>query len=318
MSLRWGIIGAGRIALGAHLPAIRAAGGSVEAIGSRDAYRADELARESGIPRAHGSYAELVSDPDIDAVYIGLPNGLHEEWCRRAAEAGKDVLCDKALVYTRAEAEKLRTLFRERDLLLAEGFMYRHHPQWSEVFTRLERGDLGDVVTIRAIFVGDSPPEDHRWDRELGRGALFDVGCYAVNVCRYLMRSEPEVIAAHAVMAEPEVDAFTRALLRFPGGVVAEVVGAFRCGFRQSVEIVGSKATLVIEKPFVPGEEPTPLTLYRGAEIVRSEARPANHFEAQIRDFHRSVQAGELQWPAEDGVAQAAVLEAVRGASEVS
>ncbi len=321
MSVRWGILGCGSIASSAIIPAIRWAGaGELLAIASRSLERAKAKAAENGAPRAYGSYDELVADRDVDAIYIGLPNGVHARWAIAAANAGKHVLCDKSLALDVDSAMAARRAFSERGLRLVEGFMYRHHPQWTLVRNLLESGVIGPVRHVRAWFRATlDDPNDHRWSKTLGGGALFDVTCYAINAVRLVSRAEPVRARAIARFREDGVDESTDALLELPGGVTASVHGSLRAPFEQGVVVSGERGRIVVERPFVPEWDPVEVVVETGATRQKTVHRVggANHFLHMIEHATRCFRdSGALLFPAEDGVANvtacAMVLEAAR------
>lgn len=319
-AVRWGILGCGSIATSAIIPAIRWAGGSdLLAIASRSLDRAKQKCAEVGAPRAYGSYEELVRDREIDAIYIGLPNGEHTRWAIAAAEAGKHVLCDKSLALDNASAIAARRAFSERGLRLVEGFMYRHHPQWTLVRSLLDGGTIGRVRHVRAVFRATlDDAKDHRWSKTLGGGALFDVTCYAINVARLVTREEPAKARAFARFTPEGVDESTDALLQFPSGAVASIHGSLRAPFEQSVVVSGEQGRIVLDRPFVPHWDPVEVVVeLRGGLRHAHRVDGANHFLHMIEHATRCFRdAGALLFPAEDGAANVAacamVLEAAR------
>lgn len=319
--VRWGILGCGSIASSAIAPAIQwSANGELLAIASRTPERAAEKAKELGAPRAYGRYEELLADPDVDAVYLGLPNGLHAHWAMHAAHAGKHVLCDKSLTLDVASARALRELFRSRDLVLVEGFMVRHHPQWTLVHSLITKDAIGPVRQVRAWFRATlDRPGDHRWSKTLGGGALFDVTCYAINVARFVIGEEPSRVLATARWASSGVDEATDALLEFPGGAVASVHGSLRAPFEQGVVIVGERGRIVLEKPFVPRWEGTEVAIHvrrEGPEVQLVGG--ANHTLHMIEHVSRCIGDRTLPlFPAEDGSANVATCAAVLEACQL-
>lgn len=311
--LRWGIIGAGRIATGALVPAIRKSGnGELVAIASRGEAKARALAAEHRAQTAHGSYEALLADPNVEAVYIGLPNGLHEQWSIAALRAGKHVLCEKALTMTTPSARRMADQARNSGRILMEAFMYRHHPQWKAVRDILRGGEIGAPVTIMATFMatlGDAG--DHRWSPEMGAGVLFDITCYGINVSRYLAGEEPDSVLAFADWKETNVDRTTLVSMRFPSGVMASAVGSFASHFAQGVVVHGTAGRLEIEKPFIPGFDPVRLRLVDKDGERAIDVPGADHFAEQVRHFTDCALAGKvLSLPGEDGVANTAACEA--------
>lgn len=313
--VRWGILGCGSIASSAIAPAIRwSEDGELLAIGSRSAERAAEKAAELGAPRSYGSYPDLLADADVDAVYLGLPNGEHARWALAAAQAGKHVLCDKSLTLDVSMALDLRDEFRARDLVLVEGFMVRHHPQWTLVRALLDKGVIGPVRHVRAWFRATlDNPEDHRWSKTLGGGALFDVTCYAVDAARLVVGEEPVRALGTARWAKSGVDEATDALLEFPSGAVASVHGSLRAPFEQGVVISGERGRIVVERPFVPRWEATAVAIYvkrEGPEVQLVAG--ANHFLHMVEHVSRCIGDRSLPlFPAEDGVANVATCSAI-------
>ena len=190
--LRWGVLSTASIAVGKVIPGMRASRRTeVLAIASRDLARAEATARSLGIPRAYGSYEELLADPDVDAVYLPLPNHLHAAWTIAAARAGKHVLCEKPLSLTAAEAQEMVDACREAGVVLMEAFMYRLHPSWQAVRDILASGRIGRLRAIDSWFsYHNVDPEDIRNIAAYGGGALYDIGCYCVNLSRMLFGTE--------------------------------------------------------------------------------------------------------------------------------
>jgi predicted dehydrogenase len=315
-NVRWGIIGCGSIATSAIAPAIHwSNNGDLVAVASRDPATARVRAEAVAAPKAHGSYDALLADPEVEAVYIGLPNGLHEEWALRAAAAGKHVLCEKSLTLSLASARRMSAAFRERGLRLVEGFMYRHHPQWESVRRHLADGAVGEVRSIVAGLAGTVKNEhDHRFSPTLGGGATFDVLCYAVDVARMLLHAEPRRVSAYATLFAPGgVDVTTSALLEFPSGVTVSAYGSLRSAPEQFVTILGTKGRLEVERPFIPDWSNLQVRLLRpddGQHILAVGA--ANHFLHEVEHFASLVrEPGRPTYPAEDGVANVTVCEAI-------
>jgi D-xylose 1-dehydrogenase (NADP+, D-xylono-1,5-lactone-forming) len=317
-AVRWGILSTANIneKVLAGLDGSPAA--HVVAVGSRSRERAEQFASRHDIPRAHGSYEELLADSDVEAVYIPLPNGLHVEWTLASLAAGKHVLCEKPLSPRAEEVERCFDAAEQAGLVLSEGFMWRHHPQ-AERLTELVRGGaIGELRLVRAAFsfMLDRFP-DVRWDAGLDGGALLDVGCYCVSGARLLAGTEPERVHGEAVMAESGVDARFAGTLRFPGDVLA----SFDCGLdlppRDELEAIGSEGSLFLDDPWhsvAPGIE------LRGADGSREliEVERANPYRLELEDVSAAIR-GE-RWPRlgrADAVGQARALEALlRSASE--
>src|SRR3954447_13087611 len=185
-NVRWGVLSTANIGRRAVLPAIqRSRNGELVAVASRDADKARAFAADLGIPRAYASYEQLLADPEIEAVYIPLPNSMHREWTIKAAQAGKHILCEKPLGLNAAECAEMDAAARQNGVLLMEAFMYRFHPQTERVIQLIRQGAIGHPRLIHAAFTFRlSNPANIRLQSDLGGGSLMDVGCYCVNVSR--------------------------------------------------------------------------------------------------------------------------------------
>ncbi len=216
-SLNWGILGCARIARRGLIPGIAASkSGSLVALASRDLATARAWAREFNIPTAYGSYQEVLDDPAIEAVYIPFPNELHKPWVLAAADAGKQVLCEKPLALDAGEAGTLVEHCRKRGVLLMEAFMWRHQPRTLELLELVQSGAIGELRLIRSSFSFPIGPGDWRLDPARGGGSLFDVGCYGVNMARLFAASEPVRASAMAHQGDTGVDLSLTAQLEFP------------------------------------------------------------------------------------------------------
>jgi len=268
-SLRWGVLSTADIARRKVIPGLRkAARCSVVAIASRDGARARVVADELDIPAAYGSYEALLAADDIDAVYIPLPNHLHAQWTIAAARAGKHVLCEKPLAMTSAEAAGMVDVCEREGVRLMEAFMYRLHPSWVAVRDLVASGRIGRLIAVDSWFsYFNDDPTNIRNIAAFGGGALFDIGCYSVNLSRMLFDGEPVRVDARLVR-DPKtgVDVLTSAILAFDAGFAT-----FTCSTRaepdQRVDIYGSDGRLRVHIPFnVPPDRPTEVTLTAGGD----------------------------------------------------
>jgi len=222
----------------------------VVAVASRNAGRADAYAAEHGIATAHGSYEALLADPDVEAVYISLPNGMHHEWTMHALAAGKHVLCEKPYTRHPHEAEEAFDAADAAGLVLAEAFMYRHHPQTARVARLVADGAIGRLCAVKATFTFPLRDlSDVRALPELDGGALMDVGCYCVSGIR-LLAGEPEHVRGEQVTGTTGIDMAFHGTLRCAGDVVGQFEATFRSPQRQSLEAVGEDGVLVVEAPW--------------------------------------------------------------------
>ncbi|MDP9002545.1 MAG: Gfo/Idh/MocA family oxidoreductase [Myxococcota bacterium] len=317
----WGIMGCGWIATEAFAPAVQwSENGRLVAVASRDRDVAMAKARQTGAERGYAPYEAMLRDPEVDAVYIGLPNGMHEEWAIRCAEAGKHVLCEKSLTMTRASARRMAEAFTRRGLRLVEAFMYRHHPQWAVVQSLLDERAIGRPHIVRASFCNRfDQPGNHRWSATMGGGVLWDLTCYCVNAVRYVTGSEPVRAVAFGESRTPDgVDASTQASLRLAGGVVASVTASFMGGRDQGLIVVGDEGTIEVVRPFLPGWEPTEVVLRRTGQVTDErhfEVGGANQFLHQVEHFASLVlDPSRAPWPAENGVRNVAACEGIEKA----
>lgn len=323
MSLRWGILGCARISRRGLIPGIRdSRTGTLAALGSRDPELASKWADEFGIPRAYGRYEDVLADPEIDAVYIPLPNELHAPWVTAAADAGKNVLCEKPLALDAAEARRMAEHCRLRGVLLMEAFMWRHQPRSLELRAKVAGGAIGELRLVRCSFSFPIEPGDWRLDSSRGGGALWDVGCYGVNTARFFAGQEPETIEGLARFGPSGVDMTLAAALRFPRGVVASIDCSFEQPFRCVYELVGTKGVIEVPDAYLPPADGSPLARLRrigsgsdadaasdATEVLKFEER--NQYAAMVDAFAASVKAGRLVDPAEDGEAGMRVLDAI-------
>jgi D-xylose 1-dehydrogenase (NADP+, D-xylono-1,5-lactone-forming) len=315
--LRLGLLSTARINSEILAGASTADGVAVVAIASRDGARAEAYAREHGLARAHGSYEALLDDPDVDAIYIPLPNGLHHEWSLRALAAGKHVLAEKPYSRRPGEVEEAFGLAEESGLVLMEAFMYRHHPQTGRVTELVAGGALGRLRAIRATFTFRlERAEDPRLLPELEGGSLMDVGCYCVSGSR-LLAGEPVSVHGEAVWGETGVDLAFHGTLRFEDDVVAQIDSSFTLPRFQRLEALGDDGSLLVESPWRP-DWGGALLLTRGQETTRIEAPAAEMFQLELENFAAAI-AGEAPplLGGADALGQARAIEALyRSAAE--
>jgi predicted dehydrogenase len=252
--VRWGIIGTANIARAVFLPGLRQAGGDASAVAGRDAARAAQFARDNGIERSIEGYQNLIDDPDIDALYIPLPNALHAEWTIRALEAGKPVLCEKPLCGTLADTERVLAAAHRTGTLLWEAFSFPFHAQFERVKALVADGAIGELMEIKSNFhFSMSRPDNIRLSRDLQGGALLDVGCYPVRLGAGLFGPTVESRWAHARWGGQDVDVDTWAVVDYPGGRRL----LLSCGFGRSYDtfttLEGTGGQIHLTNPFHPG-----------------------------------------------------------------
>lgn len=292
-ALRWGLLGTARINR-AVIPALRASPRCrLLGVASRSAERAADYAREWGIERVFPSYDAMLGDPDIEAVYIPLPNALHKEWTIRAARAGKHVLCEKPLALTVEDCDAVAVAAREGGVAVAEAFMYRHHPQTAQVREIVASGALGPLRLVRGSFSFTlTRPGDVRLDPSLGGGSLWDVGCYPLGFARTVLGREPTEAFGWQHTGPTGVDLTFAAQLRFPGDMFVQFDCSFELPLRSEMEIVGAEATLTVLQPFKPGAEAS-LLLRRGDRIETIGVDQADLYGGEVEDLAAAALDGK-------------------------
>jgi predicted dehydrogenase len=292
MKLRWGILGTARINRALATPLRASDRNELLAVASRSLDRAEAEARKWGVPRAFGSYEALLADPAIDVVYVPLPNGLHAEWTERAARAGKHVLCEKPLVLTLQEADRVATVARETGVVIAEAFMYRHHPQTAKVRELVAGGAIGVPRLVRGAFTFDlTRDNDVRLDPAQGGGSLWDVGCYPVSYARFVLGEEPVEAFGWQVTGKTGIDETFVGQLRFPSGALAAFDCGFRAPLRTHLEVVGSEGTLTVPQPFKPGLTEQ-VVLRRGDVSETIEVSGQELYLGEVEDMADAIQHG--------------------------
>jgi predicted dehydrogenase len=298
--VRWGVLGASKFALNVSLPGMKkGALTQLRAIASRDLAKAKAAADALGIPKAYGSYEELLADPEIEAIYNPLPNHLHVEWTARAARAGKHVLCEKPIALDAAQAQTLAAAQKETGKLISEAFMVRSHPQWHQAKAWIDGGRIGDLVSVQIAFsYFNRDAGNIRNRKDVGGGALYDVGCYAVNTSRYLFGREPKRAIA-LCERDPDfgTDRLTSGMLDFGGAHLT-----FTCGTQvvpyQRVNAFGTKGRIEIQIPFnAPPDQPCKTFLDDGSKLGDASALlttfpVVDQYSLQSEAFSRAVRAG--------------------------
>jgi predicted dehydrogenase len=312
--VRWGILSTARINAMLVPPLHESPLSEVVAAASRSQERADVYARDWSIPRAHGSYEALLDDPDVEAVYISLPNGPHVEWSIRCLDAGKHVLCEKPLTRHPEDVTRAFDAADRAGRLLMEAFMWRHHPQTQRLLELIRGGAIGELRLVRAWFSFTIGDVNVRLEPELDGGALMDVGCYCVSGAR-LLAGEPELAIARQVLGPSDVDMRLVGVLEFPGGALAELDCAFDLPPRQGLEAVGSEGTLGVPWPW--GANEPMIELRRGHDVQRFEIEPADRYRRQVDNFSRAIRGIEPPLlGGEDALGQARAIEALYRSAE--
>ena len=293
--VRWGIISTANIARGQFLPGLRAAGGIPAAVAGRDLGRAQAWAEQHGVDRAVAGYQALIDDPDIDALYIPLPNSLHAEWTVKALRAGKPVLCEKPLCGTLAEAEQVLAVAGETGTLLWEAFVFPFHAQFAAVQKLLADGVIGELLEIQSDFhFTVSNPANIRLIRDLDGGALNDVGCYPVRIALELFGAGHTDAWATAVWGGHDVDVDTQGSLGFPGGRRLLLTCGMRRAYDTFTRLLGTAGQIQLTNPFHPGRGDSYTVLTDGEPPRTLDAGAAEpSFTGMIRHIQNVLRDGE-------------------------
>ena len=314
--IHWGILSTAKIGIEKVIPAMQQGKHSeITAIASRTQESAQEAAKYLKIPKAYGSYHELLDDASIDAVYIPLPNHMHVPWTIKALAAGKHVLCEKPIALTAAEAQELlKETQKYPHLKVMEAFMYRHHPQWLQALDLIKEGGIGSVKTVHSFFsYYNDDPENIRNMADIGGGSLMDIGCYCISLARLIFDAEPQRVFGK-IELDPEfkTDRICSGILDFDQGT-----STFTCSTQlvpfQRVNIFGTKGRIEIEIPFnAPSDQPCRMLFQCNDKIEKIELEKCNQYTIQGDLFSLSVlNDKKIPTPLEDAVANMKVLEAI-------
>jgi predicted dehydrogenase len=315
--VRFGILSTAKIGVEKVIPGMQKGRFTeVVAIASRSAERAKAASERLGIPRAHGSYGDLLADSNVDAIYNPLPNDLHVLWSIKALEAGKHVLCEKPVALSAAQARKLVAAGRKHPRLkIMEAFMYRHHPQWKLAKQLVDSGKIGTLRTIQTFFsFYNDDPANIRHDPAMGGGALMDIGCYAISLSRWLYEAQPKrVLGLVEYDSLFKVDCTASAILDFGHGAAT-----FTCSMQvaplQQVHIVGNQGRIdLCEVPFnAPNDRPCVVRYSRGSEFHSINCEICDQYTIQGDLFAEAIlNDAAVPTPTEDAVANMEVIDAI-------
>jgi D-xylose 1-dehydrogenase (NADP+, D-xylono-1,5-lactone-forming) len=295
--VRWGMLSVANIGVKHVVPAILAStNGLLMAVASRNPHRARELFAHIPQVRIYGAYESLLDDPEIEAVYIPLPNSLHAEWTIKALEAGKHVLCEKPLAVTAHQARTMVEAARANDRLLMEAFMYRFHPQTIWALEQVHAGRIGTVKLVRASFAFNvmlpPRPNNIRLQATLAGGSLMDVGCYPINFCRAVFGHPPTAAAARVYKPDVgQVELSTNAVLDFGDGRFGLIDSSFDLPTRQVAEIYGEDGNISIPKPFTPGDVEVDVVLYLEGQTIHQHIAHVDQYRLEVEHFGASVRS---------------------------
>ena len=319
--VRWGILSTAEIGMQKVIPAMQQGQYcDMVAIASRDVEKAQAAARQLGIPKAYGSYEGLLADPDIDAVYIPLPNHLHVAWAIKALDAGKHVLCEKPIGLSTAEAQELLDVARKHpELKVMEAFMYRHHPQWRKAKQLVTEGKIGGLRAIQTFFsyyLVD--PNNIRNKADIGGGGLMDIGCYCISLSRFIFEAEPQRVLGN-IEYDPvfKTDRLTSSILDFGRGTSTWTCSTQLLPY-QRVNIFGTEGRVEIEIPFnAPSDRPCKIWHERDGKIEEILLDMCDQYTIQGDLFSQAVLCDtEAPTPLEDAVGNMIVIEAIIRSSE--
>jgi predicted dehydrogenase len=318
--VKWGVLGVASIAVRRVIPAMHAGEYSeILGIASRDRQKAEEAASKLGVPKAYGSYEELLADPEIEAIYNPLPNHLHVLWSIKAAEAGKHVLCEKPISVTVAEAKTLLATRDRTGVKMGEAFMVKTHPQWLRTRELIRTGKIGELRAITGAFsYFNRDPANVRNVAEWGGGGMLDIGCYPITMSRFIFGEEPtQAVGLIERDREFKTDWLASVMLNFPSGQATFTCSTQMVAY-QRMQFFGTKGRIEMEIPFnAPADRPTRIFLDEGSDVfgsgVTTETFPiCNQYTIQGDLFSRAVRGeGDVPVSIEDAIRNMAVIEAV-------
>ena len=298
--VRWGVLSASNFALNVSLPGMKkGALTNLRALASRDLAKSKAAAEKLGIPKAYGTYEELLADPEIEAIYNPLPNHMHVEWTARAARAGKHVLCEKPIALTAKEADTLLAAQKDSGKIISEAFMVRSHPQWQQARAWVTEGRIGELLSVQTAFsYFNRDAANIRNRKDAGGGALYDIGCYAVNTSRYLFGREPKRAIA-LIERDPDfgTDRLSSGMLDYGGAHLTFTCGTQLVPF-QRVNALGTKGRIEVEIPFnAPANAACRIFLDDGSRLGGASAQVTSfpivdQYSLQSEAFSRAIRTG--------------------------
>ena len=292
-TLNWGLLSTARINRSLIPPLRVSKRNQLLAVGSRSQETAEAYAREWKIPRAHGSYESLLADPEIDVIYNPLPNHLHAEWTIKAVEAGKHVLCEKPLALSVEEVDAIQSAARKHGRVVAEAFMYRHHPQTFQVQELVQSGTLGTLKLIRGTFrYVLSGGANVRLNPEWGGGSIWDVGCYPISYARTVVGEAPLEVFGWQVTGQTGIDETFVGQMRFDNDTLAQFDSSFAIPFHVFMEIIGSEGRLNIPNPFKPGVH-AKIYLTRGDKMETIKIKGQELYIGEVEDMADAILLGQ-------------------------
>lgn len=323
--VKWGVISTAKIGLKHVLPAMQNGElTEIHAIASRNSDKAEKAAAALGIPKTYGSYEALLEDPEIQAVYIPLPNHLHIPWIRKAVEAGKHVLCEKPLVLQPEDIDELDQLQQDSGLIIGEAFMVLHQPRWKRLKEMVHSGALGELRCIQGFFsYNNGNPDDIRNKPEYGGGGLYDIGCYPIVLSRFVFDEEPVRVTGSLQYDQNfKIDMLSSFILEFPDGKQASFIVSTQTSPHQRMEIFGTKNHFELRLPFNTPDDREMQILSHGNDIlepeqVESSFQKINHYTLQGDAFSKAVlEGGGFAGSLKNARGNARVIKAIFNAAE--
>lgn len=312
--LRLGVMGAADIAVSRVIPNLgKTERVIVQAIASRDQGKAKKWAKDLGIAQHFGSYEEMLTRGDVEAVYIPLVNSLHAEWTVKSLHMGKHVICEKPLALSKRDVGNMMSAAREKGLILMEAFMYRYHPRNLKVFEMVRRGEIGTLKAIESAFsyvLDDN--SSYLMNSDLGGGALYDVGCYTVNVSRMLTGTEPVEVYGTANFTDTGVDMTFDGIIRFPGGVVSSFHAAMDEEPRFWYRVIGDRGLIEIPWAFVSFGRKTHIVVQRNEKQDKKTFEGVDEYRLEFEHFADMIRGeAEPLYPMDDSFKNISVIEAL-------
>jgi predicted dehydrogenase len=314
--ISWGILSTAKIGVEKVIPAMQQGRFSeVIGIASRNREQARQAAQKLSIPRAYGSYEELLADNDVQAVYIPLPNHLHVEWTIKALEAGKHVLCEKPITMNFKEAEFLQKEVKKfPQLKVMEAFMYRHHPQNAKVKALVDGGAIGDLKSMHSTFAYNNVnPKDIRNQADIGGGGLLDIGCYCISISRFVFGAEPRQVCGY-VEFDPQlkIDRLASGILKFEKGIATFTCATQQFNYQRAC-IFGSRGRIEVEIPFTPSPwKAARIIQQAGEDVTPTDFDPCDQYTIQGDLFSQAIlNDTEVPTPPADGIANMKIIDLI-------
>ena len=296
--VKWGVLGTANIARGCTIPGMKAAGNcKLYAIAGRDLAKAESFKKEFGFKKAYGSYAELLDDEEVEAVYIPLPNGLHKQWVLSALQKKKHVLCEKPLVLNAADAREMYEAAKENGVILMEAYAYLHSPYVESLKNDIASGIIGDVVYVDSAFVTQGYKEDIRLYHDQGGGAMYDLGCYCSTMILSLIDSKPVFVKAGAEFSDLDVDLMTAAVIRFEDGVratlhVGMILGKDTNARYDNLYVYGTKGSVRSSVAFNQDGK-LRYTIFAGKKEIERKVKAPQNYSLEVAQLGRCILSGE-------------------------